>query len=88
LCRRYRVARLDVFGSAAEGDFDETRSDLDFLVDFQDGYQDPPFGRYFDFLAALKSLLGREVDLVETRAIKNPYFAQAVNKTRKLLYAA
>ena len=88
LCRRHRVARLEVFGSAAAGDFDEQRSDLDFLVDFQDDYPDGPFRQYFDFLAALKSLLAREVDLVETRAIKNPYFAQAVNKSRKVLYAA
>ena len=88
LCRRFRVARLDVFGSAAVGDFDELRSDLDFLVEFQDDYPDGPFRQYFDFLAALQSLFGRDVDLVETQAIRNPYFAQAVNKTRRVLYAA
>lgn len=88
LCRRYRVARLEVFGSAAGGEFDELRSDLDFIVDFQEGFPDGPFRQYFDFLAALKSLLKREVDLVETQAIRNPYFARAVNKTRRVLYAA
>ena len=88
LCRRYRVAQLEVFGSAAVGTFDEQRSDLDFLVDFQEGFPDGPFHQYFDFLAALKSLFGREVDLVETQAIRNPYFAQSVSKTRRALYAA
>jgi hypothetical protein len=34
LCRKYDVARLDVFGSAVRGDFDPAHSDLDFLVDF------------------------------------------------------
>jgi len=34
LCRRFHVRRLDVFGSAARGDFDPVRSDLDFLVEF------------------------------------------------------
>ena len=88
LCRQHRVTRLEVFGSAAVGEFDEQRSDFDFLVDFQDGYAGGPFRQYFDFLAALKSLLGREVDLVETRAIKNPYFARAIDETRRVLYAA
>jgi len=88
LCRHHRVERLEVFGSAANGDFDEQRSDLDFLVQFQDGYPGGPFRQYFDFLAQLKSLFGREVDLVEPQAIKNPYFAQAVNKSREVLYAA
>ena len=36
LCREYRVRRLDVFGSAARGDFDEESSDVDLLVEFGD----------------------------------------------------
>jgi uncharacterized protein len=36
LCRRYRVRRLDVFGSAAAGDFDEESSDVDLLVEFEE----------------------------------------------------
>jgi predicted nucleotidyltransferase len=36
ICRRYGVARLEVFGSAARGgDFDPNRSDADFLVTFK-----------------------------------------------------
>lgn len=34
LCRAYGVLRLDVFGSAVRDDFDQTRSDDDFLVEF------------------------------------------------------
>ena len=34
LCRRHQVQRLDLFGSAATGDFDPESSDLDFLVTF------------------------------------------------------
>jgi predicted nucleotidyltransferase len=33
LCQQYKVARLDVFGSAASGKFDPASSDLDFLVE-------------------------------------------------------
>jgi predicted nucleotidyltransferase len=34
LCARYGVRRLELFGSAAAGGFDASRSDLDFLVEF------------------------------------------------------
>ena len=35
LCQRYRVQRLAVFGSILRADFDEARSDVDFLVEFE-----------------------------------------------------
>lgn len=35
LCQLYRVKKLEVFGSGADGTFDPRRSDLDFLVEFQ-----------------------------------------------------
>ena len=34
VCRRFHVRRLDLFGSAARGDFDPLRSDVDFPVEF------------------------------------------------------
>lgn len=88
LCRRYAVARLEVFGSAATGQFDPERSDLDFLVEFKPSTSIRPFHQYFDFLAELKDLFGREVDLVEATAVKNPYFLRSMNASRELLYAA
>ena len=36
LCRRYQVWRLELFGSAASGEFDPNTSDLDFLVMFEE----------------------------------------------------
>jgi predicted nucleotidyltransferase len=35
LCRRYRVNRLELFGSSFDGDFDQEKSDVDFLVEFE-----------------------------------------------------
>ncbi len=87
-CRTFRVRTLELFGSAAEGSFDSATSDLDFLVEFQ---QLPPAEHadcYFGLLFALEDLLGRDVDLVETSAIRNPYFLRAVARQRRLLYAA
>jgi uncharacterized protein len=43
---------------------------------------------YFAFLFALQNLFGRDVDLVETAAVQNPYFLQSIAKDRVLLYAA
>ena len=88
LCRRYRVRRLEIFGSAATGAFDDQRSDLDFLVEFHRDSPMGPFSQYFGFLEELEELFATEVDLVEADAMRNPHFIRAVNATRTLLYAA
>ena len=87
VCRRYRVARLEVFGSAATADADTQARDLDFLVEFQPESPMGAFRQYFDFLDELQRLFGRDVDLVEEQALKNRHFIKAVNATRKLVYA-
>ena len=88
LCREYGVARLALFGSAATGGFRANSSDLDFLVEFRTplaaGYAD----RYFGLLEGLQNLFRRPVDLVVESAIRNPYFREAVDRDKALLYAA
>jgi predicted nucleotidyltransferase len=88
LCRKYRVARLELFGSAARGGFDPHRSDLDLLVEFLPDSPMGPFRQYVDFLLELRDLFGCNVDLVEAGAMKNPYFIRSVNASRMVLYAA
>lgn len=68
LCRRFGVRRLDLFGSATRGDFDSTRSDLDFLVEFATRKDD--LAHFLDFKQALEALLGRRVDLVDRKTIE------------------
>lgn len=87
LCRRYGVARLELFGSAASGAFDPQRSDLDFLVEF-DADASGLFDRYFGLKESLEALYGRRVDLVTAGSLRNPYFIEAVNESRQLVYAA
>jgi predicted nucleotidyltransferase len=88
LCRRHHVKTLEIFGSAAAGSFNPLDSDLDFLVDFvplpPSGHSKAYFGLWFD----LEDLFGRKVDLVETRAVANPYFLRSINESRRVLYAA
>ena len=89
LCRRYEVARLEIFGSAASGaEFDAHTSDADFLVEFDADSKMAPFDQFFNFADALRNTLGRPVDLLESSAISNPYLRAAINKSRKLVYAS
>ncbi len=87
LCRRYPVARLDLFGSAAVGGHSEA-SDIDFIVEFQPGAFDAYADVYFGLLEDLERLFGCFVDLVVHSAIKNPYFLQSVEQTRTPVYEA
>jgi predicted nucleotidyltransferase len=88
LCRRYRVRRLELFGSAAAGTDRIGESDLDFLVEFEPIPAGEYADHYFGLLEALEHLFGRPVDLVVSAAIKNPYFRQSVENTKALVYAA
>ncbi len=88
LCRRYRVTRLDVFGSAASGGFDPVSSDVDFFYEFDRGDLTDLSDRFFNLKDDLESLLGRRVDLVSARHAKNPYFLEEANRHRQTLYAA
>ncbi len=88
LCRRFHVARLEVFGSAATAEFDVERSDLDFLVQLGDLVQGSRFDTFFGLQRALSELFGRRVDLVEEGAPNNPFFLRRLNESRRLVYAA
>jgi predicted nucleotidyltransferase len=85
LCQRYGVQRLDVFGSAARGDFDPAHSDLDLIVQMQ-GEREPGYARRFcGFAEELEALYQRPVDLLTERMIKNPYFKAEVQRSRRPL---
>ena len=88
LRRRFGVARLEIFSSAADGTFDPRRSDVDFLVEFTPDAEPHLAGLYLDLIAASRDLLGREVDVAMTRAIRNAYFRQVVDHSRRTVYAA
>jgi uncharacterized protein len=87
LCRKYGVRRLLVFGSAVTEQFDDTRSDVDFLVEFADDLPSR-FDAYFGLKEELEDLLGRPVDLVMPGALDNPYFAASALRRSEELYAA
>lgn len=89
VCRRYGVIKLEVFGSAADSGFDEERSDVDFLVEYEAGADLGPWlSRYFELQRELETIVERRVDLVMAGAPKNRYFLREVNRTRKTIYAS
>jgi predicted nucleotidyltransferase len=86
LCRQFGVRRLYVFGSAASDQMQAT-SDVDFIVEMTDRQPSPAYAdRFLDFADALERLMGRRVDLITDQAIRNPYFRQEVETTRRLVY--
>ena len=85
LCRRFGVRRLDVFGSAARRDFDPARSDVDFLVEFDEA---TTFRNYFGRKEALEGLFCRSVDLVEAGTIRNPYLTESIAQSRETVFEA
>jgi len=87
-CARYKVARLDAFGSALRHDFVPGKSDIDLLVELAPM---DPYARveaYFGLLAELRALLEGDVDLVMVGAVKNQYLARTIERTKQPLYAA
>jgi uncharacterized protein len=89
LCKRYDVARLEVFGSAARGmDFDPAASDVDFLVEFRADSSLRPLEQFFGLAEALKDLFGRPVDLVESSAVRNPFVRAGIDRSREVVYGA
>lgn len=67
-CRRWRIAELDLFGSALREDF-RPDSDVDILVTFEPNIA-WGFSQWLEMTRELEALFGRKVDLVERRLVE------------------
>ena len=85
LCNKHRVARLFVFGSILTDKFKKS-SDIDFLVDFSGVDLYDYADNYFDLKTSLEKLLNRQIDLLEDKAVKNPYLRQSIDSSKQLIY--
>ena len=85
LCKTHKVKSLHAFGSVLTENFN-VKSDLDFVVDFQQidvlDYGD----NYYSLKFALEDIFNRNVDLLEQKAIVNPFFLKTINQNKKLIY--
>ena len=56
------------------------------VVDFDKVDLEDYADNYFDFKFSLEDLLGREVDLLEDKAIRNPILRKNIDKSKRLVY--
>lgn len=85
LCDKYYVARLYAIGSVLTDRF-KNDSDIDFVVDFKGVELFDYADNYFDLKFSLESLFNRNVDLLEDKAINNPFLRQSIDSSKQLLY--
>jgi len=85
-CAKWKVVEFSLFGSVLRDDF-RPDSDIDVLLSFQ---EKSAWSLYdlVDMKDELKAIFGREVDLVEKEAIRNPYRRQSMLDEHEVLYAA
>lgn len=85
LCENHRVKTLYAFGSILTDRFG-SESDVDFLVDFSKISVEDYADNYFEFKFALQEMFKRPVDLLEQKALKNPYLIKSINEQKQLIY--
>lgn len=85
LCKQHSVQSLYVFGSVLTSGFNSD-SDIDFLVHFNTANISDYVTNYFSLKHSLESELGRPVDLVEDKSIRNPVFRHNVDRTKVPIY--
>lgn len=86
LCRKWRIVKLEVFGSVLRDDF-RPKSDVDVMVVIK---PDAHIGLFelLDMKWELEAMFKRKVDLVEKDGIRNPYRRREILRTAKVIYAA
>ena len=85
LCKKHKVGKLFVFGSILTDRFNED-SDVDMVVDFDKVTLEDYADNYFDLKFSLEDIFGREVDLLEDKAIRNPVLRRNIDNSKVLVY--
>lgn len=84
-CKRRRIRRLSLFGSVLRDDFGP-ESDVDALVEFEPG-EGITFTNRVEMLDELSAVFGREADLVDRKALNNPYRRHEIVSSAETVYA-
>ena len=87
-CRKWKITEFALFGSVLRKDFSQD-SDVDVLVTFE---TDAHWSLLdiVDIQEELKSIFGREVDVVERAAVEesaNPFRRRAILKDARVVYS-
>ncbi|MFM8491944.1 MAG: nucleotidyltransferase family protein [Candidatus Methylopumilus sp.] len=85
LCASHRLKSLFAFGSAIRSDFKKD-SDIDLIVEFEPLEHKKYADNYFELKFSLEKLLKHPIDLLESKAIKNPYFKSNIEGQMQRIY--
>jgi uncharacterized protein len=85
LCENHKVRTLYSFGSVNTSKFTKD-SDVDLMVDFETNDPIEYTDNYFDLKFELERILNRSIDLLESKAIKNPFLRENIDKSKTLIY--
>ncbi len=85
LCNLYNVKTLFAFGSVTTDKY-RPDSDIDLIVDIESNDPFDYSDKYFNLKFQLEDLLHRQIDLLEDKAIRNPYLRAQIDKTKVLVY--
>ena len=86
LCKKYKVKNMYVFGSILTPRFNDD-SDVDLLFNFNSEINYNNYAEnFFTLYDELRSTFRREIDLVDEHTIRNPYFKEEIDDTKKLIY--
>jgi len=87
LCQKNKVKSLYVFGSVLTDRFTD-KSDIDLIVEIDSKDPLEYSDYYFNLKFALEELLNKKIDLLENRALKNPFLRDNIDNSKTLLYAS
>ncbi|MFA6262241.1 MAG: nucleotidyltransferase domain-containing protein [Bacteroidia bacterium] len=85
LCDTNKVKTLFAFGSVLTDRF-RPESDIDLIVDIADTDPLSYADKYFNLKEQLEQIFNRHVDLLEQKALKNPYLKAEIDQTKVLIY--
>jgi len=86
LCDKNRVKSLYLFGSYANDTYTDN-SDIDLIVELSDTDPLEYAEHYFNLKNELRILLKRQIDLLEKKAITNPYLLKQIENSKVMIYA-
>lgn len=85
-CRKWKIRELALFGSVLRDDF-RPDSDVDVLVEFASDADHSLFDHLY-MEEELSEKFGRKVDLIEKRAVDNPFVRHHIRHNRQIVYNA
>jgi uncharacterized protein len=86
LCQNHKVKYLYAFGSSVSDRFDDTKSDIDLLVEIEDADPIERGEKLISLWDTFEGFFNRKVDLLTNSSISNPYLRKSIDDTKILIY--